>query len=113
LTNLSNWRILGTVARPEYPIQLTINGKRISRIVIDQHYKEKHADLNDELILRLVTQLDQLTIPIEMTRGEFDYFSVEPVFLDEKRYRLILVMCISDDYLGVVNAFRVRRKKND
>ena len=47
---------------------------------------------------------------IEMERNGFQYFRVEPVIFDEKPYRLVLVMYVSDDCLGVVNAFRVERK---
>lgn len=98
--------------RPEHSLSLTINGKRITKVVIDQHYKEKHHDLTDQLILELVIQLDHINIPIEITRGEFDYFKVEPLFLHDKPYRIVLVMCVKRDYIGVVNAFRVRRKKH-
>lgn len=38
---------------------------------------------------------------------EFSYFTVEPVLREEKPYRLILLLCFSDDYLGVINAYRV------
>jgi len=27
--------------------------------------------------------------------------------INEKPYRVIMVLCVSDDFLGVVNAFRV------
>ena len=76
-------------------------------MIIDEHYKARHSDLNDALILELVKQLDGQNFPIEATRGEFQYFRVEPVFLNEKPYRLILLLCLTDDFLGVVNAFRV------
>lgn len=48
-----------------------------------------------------------------MKKGDFEYLRVEPVELDDKPYRLVLVLCIHDDYLGVVNAFRVSKGKQD
>jgi hypothetical protein len=80
----------------------------VSRVVIDQHYRENHAEsVNDELILQLVRELDGKTFPVELVRGEFEYFTAEPVQVADKPYRLVLVLCVSDDYLGVINAFRV------
>ncbi len=94
--------------RPEYPLQITINGRNLNRVVIDQHYRLKHSDsMNDEIILDLVKTLDGKKFPPEKVQGENKYFTVEPVYLLEKPYRVILVLCVSDDYLGVVNAFRV------
>jgi hypothetical protein len=95
-------------ARPEYSLRVTVNDRALNRVVIDQHYRENHADsVNDELILRLVRELDGKTFPIELTRGEFQYFTAAPVQYADKPYRLVLVLCVSDDYLGVINAFRI------
>jgi hypothetical protein len=96
--------------RPEYRLKLTINGRRLNRVIIDQHYRLKHPEMTDELILELVTGLNGEEFPIERSQGDFEYFRAEPVFHQEKPYRLILVLCLSDDFLGVVNAFRVERK---
>lgn len=96
--------------RPEYLLQLTINERQVSRILIDQHYREKHDDLNDLLILELVKKLDRQSFPVEVRRGEFEYFRAEPVVLNDKPYRIVMVLCVSDDFLGVVNAFRVDRR---
>lgn len=94
--------------RPEYPLKLTINSRKLSRVVIDQHYRERHSEsITDQLILELVRELDGRNFPIERVNGEFSYFTVEPVFREDKPYRLILLLCLSDDYLGVINAFRV------
>ena len=93
--------------RPEYPLSMTINERRVTRILIDQHYREKHSDLDDQKIIGLVKQLDGENFPIETTRGEFQYFRAEPVYLSDRPYRVILMLCLSDDFLGVVNAFRV------
>ncbi len=94
--------------RPEYPLKFTINGRSLNRVVIDQHYRVNHDEsMNDQIILDLVKTLDGRKIPPETIQGEFEYFTVEPVYRLLKPYRVILVLCLSDDYLGVVNAFRV------
>ncbi len=77
MTDLSNYGLLGKwLIVLEYMLQLNINARQLARVVIDQHYRSKHDDI------------------------------------DNKMYRLVLVLCVYDDYLGVVNAFRVRRKEN-
>ncbi len=94
--------------RPEYPVKITINGRNLNRVVIDQHYRLKHGDsMTDEIILDLVKTLDGKKFPPERIQGENEYFTVEPVYRLEKPYRVVLVLCLTDDYLGVVNAFRV------
>jgi len=97
--------------RTEYPLSLRINGRQLSRVLIDQHYKEKHQDVTDTIILELVKQLDGGNYAIEMEKEGFEYFRIEPVLHGDEPYRVVLVLCISEDYLGVVNAFRERREK--
>jgi len=94
--------------RPEYPLKITINGRNLSHVIIDQHYRVKHGQsMNDDVILDLVKTLDGKKFPPDRVQGENEYFTVEPVFHLEKPYRVILVLCLTNDYLGVVNAFRV------
>lgn len=93
--------------RPEYALRLSINEREISRVLIDQHYRDKRSDLNDQKILEMVKTLDGQNFPIETVRGGYEFFRVEPVYFGEKPYRLVLVLYLSDDFLGVVNAFRV------
>jgi hypothetical protein len=94
--------------RPEYPVHLLVNGRVLKRVVIDPHYRERHAEsISDELILKLVQDLDGKNFPIELSQGEFEYFTVEPVIYEEKPYRLVLLLCMTDEFLGVINAFRV------
>ena len=71
----------------------------------------KHKNVSDELILELLKTIDGQQFKIDYTDGVFEYFVAEPVIYQEKPYRLVLLLCIVDDFLGVVNAFRVRRKK--
>lgn len=94
--------------RPEYPLKITINGRNLNRVVIDQHYRLRHGQsMNDEIILDLVKTLDGKKFLPEKIQGEFEYFTAEPVYHLKKPYRVVLVLCLTDDYLGVVNAFRV------
>ena len=97
--------------RKEYDLKVIINGRSLSRVVIDQYYKEKHSEVTDEIILALVREINGDNFDIESERNGFQYFTVEPVIYEERPYRLILLLCIHDDFLGVVNAFRVQRKK--
>lgn len=99
------------VERNEYPLELVINHKPITRVIIDQHYKLKHAEsVTDEIILELVRELDGSVFSIEAEREEFQYFTAEPVYQGQAPYRLVLLLCTYDDYLGVINAFRVDRR---
>ncbi len=94
--------------RIEYPLQLVFNEITIRRVLIDQHYQERHSEsMNDELILELVKGLDGQNYPIDEERGGFRYFTIEPVVYESKPYRVILTLFVGDDFLGVVNAFRV------
>ncbi len=96
--------------RTEYHLLIWINGRAYNKVVIDQHYKEKHAEsINDELILELLEKLNGETIPIEFEHGEFQYLTRE-VLRGDRPYRLILVIDIFESYLGVINAFRVDRR---
>ena len=63
--------------------------------------------MSDEVILDLVKTLDGKKFLPERIQGENEYFTVEPVYRLKKPYRVVLVLCLTDDYLGVVNAFRV------
>ena len=96
--------------RTEYQLNIIVNGKKLTRVVIDQHYQENHPDMNDELILELVKTINNGNFPIEDEKDGFQYFTVEPVKYQNKPYRLVLLIYLHDEFLGVVNAFRIRRK---
>ena len=99
--------------RPEYQLKLTLNDRKISRVIIDQHYRLSHAEsINDDIILDLIRTLDGKKIPPEKVKGKFEYFTVEPAYRLAMPYRLVLVLCLTDTYLGVVNAFRVNEVAN-
>ena len=97
-----------------YPRTIEFNGTVLTSIVISQHYKAKHADVTDELILGILELLvhgRQFDPEDAADEDGFQYFKIEPLEFQDRPYRLILVTCSTEDYLGVVNAFRVERKK--
>jgi len=98
--------------RIEYKLEITINKRKLTKVIIDQHYIENHPDMDDEKILELVKTINGETFEVEKEGNGFQYFKVEPVSLEDKPYRLVLMLCIYDDFLGVINAFRVNKGKD-
>ncbi len=99
------------VQRNEYKIELMINDKHVHRLIIDQHYKENHSEaMTDELIIDLVKSINGETFQVDKETELYQYFVAEPIFQEDRPYRLVLLLCLYDDYLGVINAFRVDRK---
>ncbi len=100
--------------RKEYTKTIDFNGTVLTKIVVSQHYKEKHSDITDELILSML-ELKVNGTPVdaedEANEDGFQYFKIEQLEFQNLYYRLILVTCETEDYLGVVNAFRVEKKK--
>lgn len=98
-------------ARKEYFLSLRINRRQLNRVIIDSHYREKHGEsMDDLLILRLIKKLNGGIFSIDEIRGDFHFLKVEPVLFSGDPYRLVLVIHASEDYVGVINAFRVDRK---
>lgn len=50
--------------RNEYEKSVRFNGLDLSEVIIDQHYKENHSEMSDELILGLVDQLHDTVSPV-------------------------------------------------
>jgi len=96
--------------RTEYASHLIINKSAISKVIIDQHYKENHSEtINDDLILKLLQEINGEFFPTISKDDEFQYFKAEPIILDDEPYRLIFLLYIHEDTLGVINCFRVQR----
>ena len=93
--------------RREYEIQITVNGIKISKAIIDSHYEEKHScSINDDVILQLVNQLDGQFFEPEDIEVPYRYFVTDGMILDGKKYKLIWLIEDGEFYIGVVNAYR-------
>ena len=92
--------------RREYPHALTFNRRRFNRVLIDRHYEDNHPDMSDQTILELIKAQDGTEQEPAAERNGFLYFKIEDRW-QGKRYRLILTYG-EDDFLGVINAFRVK-----
>ncbi len=98
--------------RREYEITpIQVNKFKITKVIIDPHYKEKHGqDIDDELILNLVKKLDgRMQVPEEVDEDGFSYF-VTLIMFEKKKYRLIWLLEEGAIYIGVINAFRDSKK---
>jgi hypothetical protein len=103
--------------RREYPLKLIFNGRTLGRVIIDSHYEDRHrASIDDDLILTLVKIINgEERIAEAVAAGGFEIFRIDPVFYNDKTYRLVLTLPPKSqdnaDYLGVINAFRVHERK--
>ena len=91
-----------------YSLSLETNGCSFRQVEISQHYKEKHSDITDELILELLKlfvdkkdfQPDKLTT---------DYFVLEKILHLGKKYKLVWQIENQKIFI-VVNCYRIRKK---
>ena len=109
LIDLSSNGIM-TSKRIEYNLKLSINQRSLSKVVIDQHYRRNHPEMSDALILELIDCINNCSWSVDDEKDGFQYFAIEPVFHKNKPYRLVLLLHVEDNFLGVVNAFRVGRR---
>lgn len=99
------------MTRREYPIRLIINGRRISKVIIDSHYELRHSDsVDDSVILNLVSMLSGGNFEPESESGNFQYFVSDNLALNERRYKLMWLLERNEIYVGVVNAYRRKRR---
>ena len=71
--------------RTEYTLEITINNRKLSRVIIDQHYQINHPEMNDDLILELVKTVNNRIFPIDDEKDGFEYFAIEPVNFENIR----------------------------
>lgn len=96
--------------RREYQLAIIFNKRHFIRVVIDPHYEKNHPDVTDQLVLDLVRLLDGVeSDPVGENDG-FKYFA-ETMAWQGKTYRIVLAFC-EEDFLGVINAFRVKEMKS-
>lgn len=93
--------------RREYAVRLIVNGRKISKVIIDPHYELKHSkSVDDKLIVELVEKLDGGQFEPDEEVGEFKYFVSDGLELEGRRYKLVWLMEDHEIYIGVVNAYR-------
>lgn len=94
--------------------EITINGIAYKNIYLSNHYKEAHPDITEKEILFLMRGLSSRYFEPCETKLGFSYFASEPEYIKFKAYRIVWLIPESLKYLGVINAFRVRKydKKN-
>jgi hypothetical protein len=95
--------------RDEFTIKpIRINGRLISKVVIDQHVR-KHPDVTDDMILDLIRQLDGSELRPDDVSPPYEYF-VSLLFLSDKQYRLVWLLEANEIYVGVITVYRDERK---
>jgi len=97
--------------RINYTVSLKFGRLLINEVIIDQHYKEKHKEINDLIILHLVKKINSKKVKIAGTKDNYRYYVAQPVYYKQKPYRLIFTIENGYNYIGVINAFRVKEKK--
>jgi hypothetical protein len=94
-------------------LHLTVNGISFTKVEIDDHYEEAHADhMNDKIIIELVKGLgDQIFDPVKEYEDGLKIFVTEPLLWSQKPYRLVWFYYDGRHELRVRTAFRTRRRK--
>ena len=60
------------MTRREYPIDIRVNNRQISKVVIDPHYELKHSSsVDDSIILKLVLMLSGENFEPDSEDGTF------------------------------------------
>ena len=96
-------------ARRSHPLTILFNDRRFLRIEIDPHYEKKHPDMTDQIILELVRLLDGQGSE-RVTESDGFFYCARELYWRGKPYRIVLTYG-DEDFLGVINAFRVKEKK--
>jgi hypothetical protein len=92
--------------RRSYAVSLAVNGRPIQEVVIDPHYELKHRDINDALILELVSGLDGKEFQPDERAGEWEFFMLDRIEHRGRWYRLVWCLRDASPLLGVINCFR-------
>lgn len=108
LDKITNISYISVGLREEIQLeqQIAINGRSITKVVIDPHYKKKHvSSVTREIILALVMQLDGKYFPPVDSKEPFRYFVTEEE-VKYKKYRLVWLLERNQIYIGIINAHR-------
>lgn len=94
--------------RHEYKVNLVVNGRKISKAIIDPHYEEKHAgSIHDKLILELLELLNHQEFrPQDVDEEGFEYYVIDRMYYKGKQYRFIWLLHPEENYIGIINVFR-------
>jgi hypothetical protein len=70
-------------------ITLNLNGRILTKLIIDPHFELKHGNyIDDELIYNLVLLLKNKRFVPKDRRGSWEYFDAE-IFYQDSFYRLV------------------------
>lgn len=95
------------MSRREYTISIVVNDQRYSKVIIDPHYEENHADyMTDGLILELVKTLDGEEHEAQTETPPYSYFMKDRIKVGDKFYKLVWLFEKDQIYVGVINAYR-------
>lgn len=94
--------------RREYQLHLKINGRSLSKVIIDSHYELKHSnEINDALILELVKRLNgHFYEPESLTKSGWEIYVNDPIYFGVKPYRMIWCLHARESSVGIINTFR-------
>lgn len=99
------------MGRRTFQIQaLTINGRQVNQVIVDDHVAFKHPDVTDDIILDLVRMLDGVEQIPDDTKESYEYFATL-LQLGGKQFRLVWLLEHDQLYVGVITAYRDKRKK--
>ena len=89
---------------------ITVNNIKVVQVVIDSHFEAKHHRyMSDTLILRLVKELNGRHELPETKTNQYSYFATL-IEIGYKKYRLIWLLEDHAIYIGIVNAYRHKRR---
>jgi hypothetical protein len=92
--------------RRSYSVNMVVNGRKVTDVVIDPHYESRHSNIDDALILEMVKYLNGREFMAEERDGEWEYFMLDRVEHGGKFYRLVWCMSHQSSFIGVINCFR-------
>ena len=104
----------GVELRRRYDFSIFVNSRAYSGVVIDPHYQIRHfKSMNDHLILKLMKEISGRNyLPTGVSQEGWEIYVNDPVMFENKLYRVIWCSHTSEDYLGVINAFRRTRQRS-